>query len=184
MNRLITSITALVLLSSCAGIRTGSVCIAEDEYWAGQQFLAWAEGYAYVGSDPLYAIAPVTVEQIKDEAERQFEMLGYRFTDDAAVADMELSFVVATSEELISISDAEDTYWWGVAGAPNKGYGGVGSVKEAFLAIDLVDAGSRRPLWRGWAEKTVAPTDREDPMPLIEEAVASILAELPAAARP
>jgi hypothetical protein len=56
--------------------------------------------------------------------------------------------------------------------------------KEACLAIDLLEADTNRSLWRGWAEKPVRESDRDHPGPLIRDAIASILTELPGAARP
>jgi hypothetical protein len=61
--------------------------------------------------------------------------------------------------------------------------GGLQTYKEAYLAIDLLEAGTLRPLWRGWTEKSVRESDRDEPEPLIRTAIASILAELPGAVR-
>lgn len=177
-------IPMLFLIGACTQIQTGSACVADDDYFIGQRILAWAPEFAQITHDPLDAIAPVTLEQIRRETQRQFELLGYSFTNDVDASDMMLSFVVATRQEIVRGSYAErHPYWWGVYGEPSVVYYNQ-PVKEAFLAIDLAESGTNRALWRGWAEKPVTPSDRADPAPLIESAVASILTELPGAARP
>lgn len=174
----------LCVLGACAQITTGSACVAEDDYFIGQRTLSWAPDFAQITHDPLDAIAPVTLEQIRAETQRQFELLGYEFVSDIEASDMTLSFVVATRQEIVRGSYADrHPFWWGVYGEPSVVYYAE-PIKEAFLAIDLSESSTNRPLWRGWAEKPVTPSDRADPTPLIESAVASILTELPGAARP
>ena len=173
-----------IALTACTTIETGSMCIADESYFEGRRSLAWAEDFAQITNDPLDAIAPVTLEQIRMQVEAEFRTLGFDFTD-ASQADMIVSFVVATHTEVTRDYYAtHGTYWWGVYGRPSVMVQTAEQRKEAFLAIDLAEAGTNRALWRGWAEKPVYPADRNDPTPLIREAVASILTELPGAAKP
>ena len=121
----------------------------------------------------------------KEVVKGALEALGFDFVADAADAQMLVSFVVATRQEISSGSYAyPDSYWWGVYGHPMVVIHESTERREAYLAIDLAEAKTSRPLWRGWAQQPVSPANRSNPVPLIKKAVTSILDELPGAARP
>lgn len=177
-------VAGLVLLISigfgCTSMRTGASCTVEDEYFLNHLAFAWAEDFVQISDDPLDAIAPVTVEQIKEEVTHQFEGLGFQFAGDPKDADMLLSFVVATRQEFVGATPHSIHPWWGVYRYPTSTHYDGRLASEAFLAIDLLEAGTQKPLWRGWAETTVTKSDRQRPETIIRDAVSSILAHLPA----
>lgn len=185
MKPIILSALLAILAGCTTTMESGSACVVEDEYFQVNRAMAWSEDYARISQDPLDAIAPVTLEQLRLEIQAQLEALGFDFVADAADAQMLVSFVVATRQEISSGSYAyPDSYWWGVYGHPMVVIHESTERREAYLAIDLAEAKTSRPLWRGWAQQPVSPANRSNPVPLIKKAVTSILDELPGAARP
>ncbi len=177
-----TSITLflILLLNACSSMQSGSTCVVEDDYFSENRTLIWADEFARVSSDPLNAIGPVTLEQIKMEVEQQFQTLGYYFALEETSADMRISFVVATREEIVKGSYVHhDPYCWGNFHHPNFVTNTEHLSKEAFLAIDLVEVKTGKSVWRGWAEKPVNDYDRHNPAALMKEAITSIVEELP-----
>jgi hypothetical protein len=180
MQRTSLTLFFILLLNACSSVQTGSTCVVEDDYFDENRELTWADEFAKIGGDPLNAIGPVTLEQIKMEVERQFQTLGYNFADDETSADMRISFVVATREEIVRGTYVyHDPYCWGNFRHPDFMSDREQVSKEAFLAIDLVEVNTGRSVWRGWAEKPVNDYDRHNPELLMKEAITSILAELP-----
>ena len=174
-----------VLTAGCTTMQTGSSCVVDDAYFTGRQVLAWSADAAKVSQDPTDAIAPVTLEQIKVELERQLTALGYRFVTEPNNAAMTISFVVATHQQQADGSYFYyEGYWWGGHPHPAFVIRENRTVTDAYLAVDLTDARSGRALWRGWAQQAVTAADRRTPAPLIAQAVSSILAHLPQAALP
>lgn len=170
-----------LVAAACSTVRSGSSCIVEDAYFSQHRTFAWSDDFGRVTHDPLDAIAPVTLEQIKQEITTQLLALGFLVTDNIHSADVMVSFVVATREELSGATYTDYHPWWGVYRYPViVQYDGPAD-SEAFLAIDLIETGTQRPLWRGWAEKSVTSADRRAPESVIAEAVASILTHLPVA---
>jgi len=181
MPRIISIFIPILLLNACSTLQSGSTCVVEDDYFAANRNLAWSEDFAKISGDPLNAIGPVTLEQIRLEVERQFGALGYNFTNEQTSVDMRVSFVVATREEIVNGAYVyNDPYCWGNFRHPVFTSTTERIFKEAFLAIDLVDVKTDRSVWRGWAEQPVNGYDRNNPESLIKSAITSILAELPA----
>jgi hypothetical protein len=50
---------------------------------------------------------------------------------------------------------------------------------EGRLAIDVFDGKLKRPVWHGFATKTISSADQADPQKAIDAAVAAIVAEFP-----
>ena len=186
MKNLIICAVVVVLSACTTPMQSGSTCVVEDEYFQAHRSIAWSDDYARISQDPLDAIAPVTLEQIRMEIQAQFTEIGFDFVADAADAEMLVSFVVATRQEISTGAYAyPDGYWWGVYRDPVVVVQSTTTERrEAYLAIDLTEARSERPLWRGWAQQPVYDANRNNPAPLIKKAVTSILTELPGAARP
>ncbi len=45
--------------------------------------------------------------------------------------------------------------------------------------MDIFDNESGKPVWHGWAEKTVTESDRDDPGPAIEEGIGKLFEAFP-----
>lgn len=170
----------ILALTGCTAMRSGSSCTVEDAYFSSHRTFAWSDDFARVTKDPLDAIAPVTLEQIRAEISAQLQTLGFIVTDNVHSADVMVSFVVATRQEYMGTTYVDYYPWWGVHRYPVLVQYQGRKASEAFLAIDLQESMTGRPLWRGWAEKSVSPSDRRASEVIIKEAVASILTHLPA----
>lgn len=172
-------LSVLLLLAACASMRVGS-----DQY--SQADFSSYRTYAWIGEDPLIQprdsqlqISALTVRYIREAVEAELAAKGYRRTDAPAGADFVVAFTVGARDRL----DAEaypapfrgpwlwDWSWRNVD---------VQVYREGTLSIDIFDGKGQQPVWHGWARKTITQSDEADPAPVIQRAVARILARFPA----
>lgn len=133
---------------------------------------------AKVVSAPKATLQPSVMAAIQTHLESS----GYAFVNDITAADFLVSFTVGSREEIgrdayPSMSTGPGGRWgWGTAY-----YGGDAgsSYTQGMLAIDVFDAKEQRPVWHGVTGKKITESDREKMQLVIDEAVASILAEFP-----
>jgi hypothetical protein len=120
---------------------------------------------------------------IKSEIQEQLEQKGYAFTDNRADADFVVAYTVGTRDEF-----RVDSY----PGHYRGGWGWhvpysyyyyhdytVHNYTKGTLGVDIFDNESGKPVWHGWAEKTVTQSDRDDPGPAIEEGVRKLFETFP-----
>lgn len=50
---------------------------------------------------------------------------------------------------------------------------------QGTLGVDIFDNENGRPVWHGWAQKTVTDSDRQDPEQTIERGIARLFASFP-----
>ncbi len=118
-------------------------------------------------------------QDLQEAASRELEAHGYKRSDQP---DLLVNFHVLTREKLEVTSTPTGYYGW------RRGYtwGGmayaneVRSFTEGTLNIDLVDRAQNRLVWAGAAVGQVTEKKLKDPKPVIDRAVAAILAQLPA----
>jgi len=177
--------TAVLLLTACAlALITGcsSVNIKHD-YDSDANFAA-LKTYTWMAA-PTNANGSVQAalqrnslmdKRIKESTNRQLAAKGY--TTDANNPDFLVTYHVG-AENKINVTD------WGYGyGRYGRLYGG-GSVdvyqyKEGTLIVDVVEAGSRQLLWRGFATATIDPNaSTETRTKKIDEVITKILAEFP-----
>jgi hypothetical protein len=53
------------------------------------------------------------------------------------------------------------------------------SYTEGTLGVDIFDGKTNKPVWHGWAEKTISSSDRQNPDPLIKTGVAKLFESFP-----
>jgi hypothetical protein len=177
-------ITAM-LLSACAGIRTGSHQDESVSLSAYQSF-AWMTANPYVpGDNNPVQVSPLSQKMIAQAIESELKAKGFTMVDDPESADFVLSYTVGTRER-IDVSSYPNPYrgdWgWHLYGrqyqleeVTHRSY------TEGTLGIDIFDGSSKQPVWHGWATKTVSTADRENPGPSISKAVAAVFERFPSA---
>jgi hypothetical protein len=177
------AITALIaFLTACATIRTGSHYDETTNFGAYQTF-SWIDEAPYIDGDSDVRISPLTQSKIQQAIQTQLESKGYSFAEDRDSADFVVAYTVGTREKISVTSypvDFHGSWGWHVHGS----YYYVREYSEhryteGTLGVDIFDGKSSKPVWHGWAEKSITESDREDPSSVIKEGVAKLFQSFP-----
>lgn len=130
-------------------------------------------------------VSPLMAQRIVDAIDAQLRAKGWTRVD--SDGDVALAANVASHQEYDVDHFYGGPYWggWGW-GHPGWGWGGWGGYGSTYvrsytvgtLAVDMFDARTRQPIWRGTAEDTV----RKDPVRAaadIQNAVSAMFATFP-----
>lgn len=172
-----------MLLTGCATIKTGSHR-DESATFSQYQTFAWiADNPLIFGAGERPSISPLSQKKIVDAIRYELSDKGFTYLTNPRQADFIVSYTVGTREK-IDARSYPDTYrgtWsWHMYGryyytteVVHRTY------TEGTLGIDVFDGNTKQPVWPGWATKTISTSDREDPSPSIQKAVAGIIARFP-----
>ena len=181
-----TFFTLLILgisLSGCATIKSGSHHDESAAYGHYRTYSWIADQPMIVGTGQKPAVSPLTQRKIVDAIEAELERKGFVHAQNRGSADFALSYTVGTRERIESTSypNAYQGPWgWHLYGRYYYDTEVVHrSYTEGTLGVDVFDGKTKQPVWHGWASKTVSTSDRTDPAPSIEKAVAAIFADFP-----
>lgn len=173
-----------VLLIGCATIESGShhdVTASFDHY----QTFSWiADQPMITGSGEAAAVSPLTQKMIVAAIETELESNGFMYLADRESADFVLSYTVGTRDK-IEPTSYPSVYRgaWGRRHLYGPDYYEADVVlytyTEGTLGVDVFDGASKEPVWHGWAKKTISSSDRQDPTPSIEKAVAAVFKDFP-----
>ena len=169
-------------ISGCATIQTGSHFDETTDFSAYRSF-SWIDKDPYITGDAVTLVSPLAQEQIKNAIRRELERNGYSFTDDRGKADFVVSFTVGAREKIrVESYPAQYRGYWGWH-VPYSVYYyrevQTHSYTRGTLGVDIFDNASGKPVWHGWAEKTVTESDRRDPSASITEGVARLFQNFP-----
>lgn len=173
---------ALAGLSACSSIRTGSH-LDETNNFGGYATFSWIADDPYIGRDTDLVVSPLTQAKIQKAIRDQLEFKGYRYTDDRDEADFVVSYTVGSRETIRTTSYPaayHGTWGWHVHGSDYyvREYE-EHSYTEGTLAVDIFDGASKKPVWHGWAEKTITMSDRQNPDAVIKDSVTKLLESFP-----
>jgi hypothetical protein len=141
--------------------------------------------FAFISDRPLVSAPPEVNPLLEGHIVRavtaSLSAKGMRLVGDPAKADFVVAFTLGAREKVQVTSTPypagfRGPYGWGM------GYYNDVDVRqytEGRLAIDVFDMTSKRPVWHGYATKSVTSGDRANPQPLIQKAVDAILADFP-----
>jgi hypothetical protein len=171
------------LLGGCAAtIETGSH-FDQTVAFEGYETFAWIDEHPYIGGDPALRPGGDVEARIQSEIARQLERLGYSYVEDRARADFVVAFTIGSREQLRTDSYPADFRGFPSWHVPGSFYvvrdTAVHSYTESTLSIDFFDIKSSRPVWHGWAQKTVTGADRRNPGPAIERGVRRMFENFP-----
>ena len=179
-------LAALILAASqsaCTTIRSGAHYDETVNFSSYQSFGWIADDPLILGDGEQSSISPLTQSYIVRAIATELENKGYVFADSPDGADFIVSYTVGTREKIDSRSYPVmyHGYWgWHLYGrlyaaqeVHHRSY------TEGTLGIDIFDGKSKQPIWHGWARKTITDADRQEPSPVIKEAVAQIFEEFP-----
>jgi len=171
-----------ILISACVTIQTGSHFDETTNFGAYQSF-SWIDEDPYISGEAAVLVSPLAQQQIKDAIHSQLEQKGYSFSQDRGNADFAVSYTVGTREKIRVDSypiQYRGSWGWHV---PYSYYSyrdvSTHSYTKGTLGVDIFDNESGKPVWHGWAEKTVTESDRQDPTESIEEGVKLLFADFP-----
>ena len=181
--------TAALLLvayfaAGCASISTGAHYDETMNFGAYKRF-AWIDEQPHiVGAEETgIIISPLTQTKIQAAIRAELERKGFSFVENDADADFVVAYTVGTRNE-VSVESYPQSYhgtWgWHVRGSHyyvNEVT--THSYTRGTLGVDVFDRKSRKPVWHGWAEKTITTGDKEDPGPTIEAGVSQMLELFP-----
>ena len=175
-------VAALVLLGGCAGIQTGSYYDETVDFAAYRTF-SWVGEDPYIPGDTSIPVSPLAREKIKNAIRYELERKGYEYRPDSANADFGVSYTIGTRDKVrIESYPPEFQVYWGRR-VPYQYVYYQHVSQETYtrgtLGIDIFELETARPIWHGWAEKTVTESDRRDPDEVIREGVAGIFADFP-----
>ena len=169
-------------LSACATIKTGSHFDATTNFAAYKSF-SWIDNEPYISAPSAIPVDALSKSMIKAEIQAQLERLGYTFTDSRNNADFVVAYTIGTRDE-IRVNSYPSNYrgYWGWH-VPYSYYYfhdiSVHTYTTGTLGVDIFDNKSGKPVWHGWAEKTVTDSDRSNPGPAIKAGVGGIFESFP-----
>jgi len=180
--RAIAIIAAGMILTACATISTGSHYDETTNFGVYKTF-SWIDDVPYIADDSSVRVSPLSQSKIQNAIQSELERKNYTFTDDRGSADFVIAYTVGTREKIRTTSypvGYHGDWGWHVHGS----YYYVRETTEhryteGTLAVDIFDGESKKPVWHGWAEKTITESDREDPSSIIREGVALLFESFP-----
>ncbi|MEE8294939.1 MAG: DUF4136 domain-containing protein [Sphingomonadales bacterium] len=196
-TKIITLVFGALLMgcSTSAPVRIGTDYNPEVDI-ASYQTFSWIADRAYIRTKTF--LADSSRDRIQANIRNELTAKGYTFVSDPQEADFVVSFTVGSRKEISATS--YPTYYrsgwtwgasyWGGGGVyavgtyqPGTRYTGTNvTVKEYVegqLAIDIFDVKAHEPAWHGTILSEITIKDRRNPRPLIDKAVATIMAEFP-----
>jgi hypothetical protein len=128
-------------------------------------------------------ISPLTQSKIQDAIRIELEKQGFEFRDDRDEADFVVAYTVGARDKVRIDSypaDYRGRWGWHV----DYSYYFVREVSahtytQGTLGVDIFDNDSNKPVWHGWAEKTITASDRADPSKTINVGVAKLFESFP-----
>jgi hypothetical protein len=186
MNTLLRSgvlVSVALALAACAGSRVATDYDSSARFDALQTF-AWLDPVAEDVEDPVLDSQLLTRKVQRSVADALLNR-GYSRTEHAADADFLVTYHTASRERLRDRGGF--SFGLGIGRPWRHGYGSmhvgdgyfprIEGYQEGTLIIDVLDAGTRDLLWRGWVRNTVDARNYTDEA--IAAAVNEIIAEFP-----
>lgn len=172
------------LFGGCQTIRAGAHFDETTDFGRYQSFSWIDEEPLIVGADETgIIISPLTKSKVQQAIREGFEQIGYRYAASPDDADFVVAYTIGTRRE-VSVTSYPSAYYgqWGWHVRGSRYY--IHEVQshnytKGTLGVDVFDRESKKPVWHGFAEKTITSGDRSDPMPTIVAGVSKMLESFP-----
>jgi len=175
------SLVLLGLLAACATTLPVRTDFDKQADFSGYRTYTWVSDNPMIiakGDNP--EISPLTRNRIITAIEDELQRKGYTKAVNRDDADFAVAFTVGTRDRIdinaYPLSYRGSWYWrhtfWDYE-IRSQTY------QEGMLAIDIFDQQTRKPVWHGFTHKRITGSDRDNPVPIIQKAVAAILAKFP-----
>ena len=174
----------LVWLAGCATpMQTGSQCVAPEGSLDNETTFTWRSTPAISVDDATGYISPLVVEGLEREVIRELQTKGLMFVErreDDQLADLELSLTLKTRREVICRTVDEvpclgpecQNTCFELSPNAHVEYQTVG-----FIAADIYFLGE--PTWRGWVERPLYPSERDNPSGVMESVIPALFETFP-----
>lgn len=176
-----TGILLLLSISAC----TSTLPVRSD--YDKQADFSHYRTFTWLNENPITAadgrspeISALTLSRIVSAIEAELEYKGYNKAAVGEKADFAVAFTVGTRERIDVDSYPlayrgpwhwHSTYWdYDIS---------TRTYQEGMLGVDIFDESSHQPVWHGFTYKRITGSVREDPAPVIRDAVSAVLAEFP-----
>ena len=175
------SLVLLALLVACATTLPVRTDYDKTADFSGYRTYAWVSDNPMIiakGDNP--EISPLTRSRIITAIEDELQRKGYTKAANRDDADFAVAFTVGTRDRIdinaYPLSYRGSWYWrhtfWDYEIRTQ-------TYREGMLAIDIFDQQTRKPVWHGFTHKRITGSDRDNPTPIIQKAVAAILSRFP-----
>jgi len=184
-RRRITAILILLgaALTGCATVKSGAHHDEQASFDEYQSFAWIADNPMILGDGDQPPISPLAQKIIVQSIEDELTGKGFNYLEAPEDADFVVAYTVGTREKIVATS--YPTAYGGTWGSHLHGQyyyqSGIEhrTYTEGTLGIDIFDGKTKQPVWHGWAGKSVTSTDRNNPSPAIQSAVAAIIKQFP-----
>lgn len=175
-------LTVASILGACATINTGSYVDDAADFTTYQSF-SWIADGPYIATASDVRVNPLALSMIETSLQAQLQQRGYQFIADREAADFLVAYTVGTRDKIRMESypvgyrghwgwhDPHSHYYFRHVSAENYTQGSLG--------VDIFDNETGKPVWHGWAEKTVTEDDRTNPGPTIKDGIAKLFESFP-----
>jgi uncharacterized protein DUF4136 len=148
--RCATVIVAACLLSGCATMRVSSHT-ERGLAWSQYRTFEWGPADSLPPSDPRFEKDPYFRDRIEGEVEKQMAAKGFARSAASATPDLLIHYHAAITER-INVNEIDRQH--GYCATADCGPGGT-DYQAGTLVVDVVDARTKRLIWRGWAQDSV-----------------------------
>jgi len=170
---------ALVLLAACETMRVASDYDRSATFDHYRTFALIQRPHQQPGN-------PLVVQRTQDAIRGYLVGRGYMYVADPAQADFAVDFTIGSRER--TQIQSYPAPWGGPGWSGRRGWWGspywgdtidVRQFTEGTLSIDVFDGKTSRPVWHGWAQKTLSRSDIENSQGPIQRAVSAVLEKFP-----
>ena len=175
-------LTVLALQAGCATIQTGSH-FDETANFRSYETFSWVSETPYVSDAESIRISPLTQQDIQAAIRRELEAAGYVYKDEPGSGDLSVAYTVGTRDKIRIDSypvEYRGTWGWHIHGSHYiVRETSEHSYTSGTLGVDIFDGRTGKPIWHGWAEKTISESDRRNPKPVVDKGVAGLFRNFP-----
>ncbi|MEM9622833.1 MAG: DUF4136 domain-containing protein [Pseudomonadota bacterium] len=174
-------VSVVTLLGACqAPMQAGSQCVVEAGYLDNESTFNWYAGQSLDLQDSTGFVGPLAVRALEESVQAELAAKGFSFVETTqGESNVQVQLTLRTRRELVSFetggSPCHDVDCW------ERIEPGAGTRMDirtiGFLAADVFHQGE--PIWRGWVETTLYPSDRDAAGEVIARAVPKLFESFP-----
>jgi uncharacterized protein DUF4136 len=169
------ALVSALAVSACAAVHVGSHVERGLDFTRYRTF-DWGPADAFPTGDPRLDRDRVFQDYVQGAIEKRIAARGFELST-SAPPDLLIHYHASVRDRLdVDAQDRGSAYVNGPTGSPR-----VTRFEAGTLVIDLVEAGTNRVIWRGWAQDGLEGLfdDRDRLVKTIDEAVTRVLETLP-----
>lgn len=187
-HTLIALLFSTALLHGCATpLNKGSHCTVDDSFLNAQTTYSWHTDEAITLSDETGYISPTILAQLELALRQELQNKGLTYVDAGASsdqADLTIAINLRTRRELHSMNTSgspcgHEDCWERIDLGGNVR---MDLRTSGFLSADAYF--QNKPIWRGWVERWLYPSDRDNALEVVGAALPALFEAFPREATP